>query len=283
MSRAAGDATPQYRETRLPLIKRARGYRLYDVRGNRIVDLYQNAGAALLGHRGIRLTHHLKNVISRGLIYDLPSVYQARVNREIRRRFPGFPDARVFTSRQDAVACLRTCLSTDVSWEEIKDPAKAESGPVAYYRPFLPEGYRSWESSQAVVPLFPFRVGQAPVLICTREDAAGKPPHAEDSSRAEEPVSPFLLAGLLRSIHDIDRFEAPPWFGNEAFPEIPGWKKVGPYLLPRFPESEYPEVFRRFLKAGYLLSPHYHEPSILPGELSPGERQKMIRLFQRFP
>ena len=37
----------------IPPIRRARGYRLYDHRGRRYLDLWQNGGHSLLGHRGL--------------------------------------------------------------------------------------------------------------------------------------------------------------------------------------------------------------------------------------
>ena len=41
---------------RVPIIRRAREYHLYSVTGKRYLDLWQNGGQALLGHRPGRLT-----------------------------------------------------------------------------------------------------------------------------------------------------------------------------------------------------------------------------------
>lgn len=261
----------------IPIIKRARGYRLYDLRGNRIVDLFQNGGAALLGHRGIRLTHELKNVISRGLLFDLPSVYEPRLLRELGRRFPDFPDPHLFAHRGEALAYLGRFLGRELRWEDIAEPARNEEGPVIFHRPFLPRPPEG--SAEAIVPLLPFRVGDSPVVVCTR----GRPRDRRMQPRADVSVSPMLLAGALRSLHELNRFQVPEFYRRNVLRGIAGWAQRGPYVLPRFTESEYGAVFDRFLESGYLLSPSYRTPSILPGEASPGEWAKMIRLFRRYP
>ena len=48
-------------EMEIPRIRRARGYRLYDHHGRRYLDLWQNGGRSLLGHRPARQTTLLKD------------------------------------------------------------------------------------------------------------------------------------------------------------------------------------------------------------------------------
>ncbi len=270
----------------IPPIKRARGYRLYDYHGNRIVDLYQNGGAAILGHRTGRLTTSIKNVISQGLIFNLPSIYERRLIMELSRRFAPFSAVRICSSRSDALDLLNRRLGGRLSWDEIKDPALEELGHVCFHRPFLSippykHGNLKTDNVKAVLPLLPFSIGQAPIPVCFREDpGAGFNTGTPDG---EHPVSPLLLAGLLRSIYDLDRFEKPEWYQGRLFNKLKSWKQAGPYMVPRFPSENYPEVFQAFLENGFLLSPAYRTPSILPGEASPGEMKKMIRLFHKYP
>lgn len=260
----------------VPIIKRARGYRLYDLNGNRILDLYQSGGAALLGHRGVNLTHHLKNVLSQGLLFELPSVYEKRLRRELRRRYPAFPSSFVFADRLEALGFLSRHLGREVEWDRIADPVWEERGPAAFHRLCLPVPSFGADLPRALLPLLPYRIGHAPVVVCVRE-----PPREAESRPAA--VSALLLTAVLRSLADLERFEQPPWYAGGALEGIHGWRQRGPYVLPDFEEAEYPAVFRRFLEGGCLLSPRYREPSILPGEASPGEWEKMIRLFRRFP
>ncbi|AHH12361.1 Peptide methionine sulfoxide reductase [Borrelia hermsii YBT] len=59
-----------------PIIKRARFFYLYDIRGNRYLDLYLNGGLNFLGHRVQGLNLILKQTFSRGLTASYPSVFR---------------------------------------------------------------------------------------------------------------------------------------------------------------------------------------------------------------
>ncbi|AHH10509.1 Peptide methionine sulfoxide reductase [Borrelia coriaceae ATCC 43381] len=59
-----------------PIIKRARFFYLYDINGNRYLDLYLNGGLNFLGHRVRGLNLILKQTFSRGLTASYPSVFR---------------------------------------------------------------------------------------------------------------------------------------------------------------------------------------------------------------
>ncbi|MDR3325477.1 MAG: hypothetical protein LBS82_05805, partial [Spirochaetaceae bacterium] len=73
----------------IPLIKRARGWRLYTADGRRLVDLWQCGGKALLGHRAHNVLRDVKNAAEKGLFAPLPSVCEGRLLRLLARLFPG--------------------------------------------------------------------------------------------------------------------------------------------------------------------------------------------------
>ena len=291
--------------TLVPPIKRARGYRLYDYGGKRYLDLWQNGGSAILGHRFESLTRELKSVLSRGLIFDLPSIYRRRLIRELQKRYSGFNTICICSTFEQALLILSRVLGQNITKTDICDPAKGESGPVVYDRPFLGSktvGLKPLESdatgaegstTRALLPIVPFRIGASPVILCLREAVAGgdpsaavaaggDPPRASDKDEASV-ISPLVLAGVLRSIHSLSRFIPPPWFSEPLFDDSSEWVQRGPYVLPRFESELYSQVFRHFLSEGILLSPCYEEPSILPGEASEGELKKMVRLFSEIP
>ena len=58
---------------------------------------------------------------------------------------------------------------------------------------------------------------------------------------------------------------------------IEGFKSVGPYLLPVPGNRAHSERFRAFLNQGFLLSPVETIPSIVPVEISDGERVRLGR------
>ena len=120
----------------LPPICRARGYRLYDQAGRRYVDLYQNGGSALLGHRAGKLTTELKNVISRGLIFNLPSMFQGRLVRELARLYPGFSSFEITGSFAQALIVVSQRIGRAISSADIRDPATQEPGFVEFRKAF---------------------------------------------------------------------------------------------------------------------------------------------------
>ena len=261
----------------IPPIKRARGYRLYDYAGRRYVDLCQNGGYAILGHRAGRLNSTLKNVLSRGLDFNLPSLYTARVRKQLARIYPDYTSFYVTASLEQALSLISLELGTTIVEEEIGDPVRGKSGPICYDRPFLPGGVAgTGDTVRALLPILPFRVGAGPVPVCL----PSRPP---GPGRKPELASPLLLSGRLRAMHDLQRFVPPPWYTRNMLENCQAWSCSGPYISPKGEQKDYETVFLAFLEQGFLLSPHHGTPSILPGEASDGEIEKMVRLFREFP
>lgn len=94
-------------EPGLPRVRRARGYRLYTAGGRRLLDLYLDRGAALLGHRPELLGRELKNVAGRGLIGNLPSSYAALLQRVLRQALPGHAWFGIAATAAGALRLLR--------------------------------------------------------------------------------------------------------------------------------------------------------------------------------
>ncbi len=61
----------------IPRIRRARGFRLYDVEGRRYLDLSRDG--ALLGHRAAGVLSVMKSVLSQGLSTALPTAWEGRL------------------------------------------------------------------------------------------------------------------------------------------------------------------------------------------------------------
>jgi hypothetical protein len=255
----------------MPVIRRARGYRLYDFRGNRYLDLYQQGGGSLLGHRVSRQNNLLKDVISRGLAGDLPSVYQRRLEKALLARFPGYGGVRIAASFEAALELASRYLGRRLAAGEIRDPLIAPGGEAAFWRPLLPDPDDSAEA-EVLFPLLPFSMAGAPACVCFKRPLPADFP-------VPPPLSPLILAGALRALYDLAGYDPAPWFRPDLLASCPGWTQTGIYLLCRRPQAEYEQIFREFLNAGLLLSPRYPGPSILPAEASPGEVKKMLACF----
>jgi hypothetical protein len=270
---------PQELASLIPPIRRARGYRLYDLRGRRYLDLWQNGGHSLLGHRGLHLMSLLKNLMSRGLLADLPAPQARQLEKALASRMAGYSWVRLARGPREALALASRFLGREVAPSEVFDPALGpppDSAPVARWRPLLDYPSPAAGRPRVLLPVLPFAAAGAPAAVCFDAEPPGDFP-------ASEPLSPVLLAGAARCLHDLARHRLPEWYRGDLLACAPGWAQRGIYLRADCGPERYPEVFRAFLEAGVLLNPHYPGPSILPSEASPGELAKMVRLFRENP
>lgn len=255
----------------IPLIKRAKDYRLYDGQGTRYLDFFQNNGRALLGHRPGKLSMELKNVLSKGIMFEAPSVYYRRLINAMRKLLPSYPHVRVYEHylrTEEAVKELGLIRRN----EEVPDPLLTEEGglTICLWRPFLDDNF---PFPSVVVPVLPFPGRFAPSLLCFADDPGEKVPESDL-------CSPLLLAGLTRIVYDLLSFmqdcDREKW--NKF--DLVIWKRCGPYLIPRCEkEKEYDEMFSTFLENGILLSPRFPGASIIPGECTEGEI-KILRKWE---
>lgn len=251
----------------IPSIKRARDYRLYDYKGNRYLDLYQNNGHALLGHRPVGLTKIIKNTISKGLIYDLPSIYQKRLKKELAKEFNQYKSFYIFNSMEYALKIIYETFN--IKPDRISEPLMDKVSQIAYYRPFLPDEVKKELFSNAgiLIPILPFSLGGSPVIVCTKNKA---------ENLVEIPVSPFILAGTLKSIYNLKKTVLHQY---EININSKYWIKKGIYLIPKLKPDKYKKIFNVFLHNNILISPDHKMPSILPGIASSGEIKKIIGIF----
>jgi hypothetical protein len=261
---------------RVPLIRRARDYHLYSVSGKRYLDLWQNGGRSLLGHKPGRLTTVLKDTISRGLIADLPSALSGRLMRVLQRMFPAYREFRLSGSPAEALQLAGLHLGGIVAAAEVADPLfepePAGKKPVSFWRPLLPD-----PAAEVLLPVLPFGLAGAPQVVCFRRSPPRDFPE-------QAPVSGMLVAGLLRSLQELQRFTVPEWITPNLLAGCAGWRQEQLYVVPEFDLEGYQQVFEAFLEAQVLLSPEAPYLSILPaGEISKGDLGKMIGLFRRFP
>jgi hypothetical protein len=262
---------------RVPVVRRAREYHLYSVSGKRYLDLWQNGGRSLLGHRPGRLTTVLKDNLSRGLIADLPSVFAGRLIRALQVLFPAYQEFRLCSAMSEALYLTglhlgRTVTAADVA-EPLLNTQPANETPVCFWRPLLPDP----PAAEVLLPVLPFAMAAAPQVVCFRRKPAPDFPE-------QDPLSGVLLAGLLRSIHELQRFVIPGWLHPDLLKGCAGWRQEQLYIVPQFDLGLYDRVFEIFLDAQVLLSPEEPYLSILPGgDISKGELGKMIGLFRRYP
>ena len=252
----------------VPAVLRARDFRLYTTDGKRLVDLWQNGGAAILGHTPPSLLRELKNTASRGLYAPFPHFLEGRFLKALSRIFPG-RNFRLYAAPPPELETL-TAAGKAVLWRPFIDPAaplavRQNASPVLI--PVVP-GIQLWRGG---LPL-----GLCPLAIVPDFEASLPPPDF---------LPPVLLACAARGIYDL--IAAAPQRAKPSYPRIAKalknsrWQRQGLYLSLRqsLSQEDWATMFRNFLDNGFLLPPVSSQPAILPGVLSPGEETKLAGLL----
>ncbi|MDR1839707.1 MAG: hypothetical protein LBQ93_09030 [Treponema sp.] len=249
----------------IPTVLRARGFRLYTQNGKRLVDLWLNGGAAILGHTPPNLLRELKNTASRGLYAPFPHFTESRFLKALSKLFPN-RSFRLYAAPPKELAELFTSGAVKL-WRPFTDaavPFTIEKNSPPILVPVL-SGIQLWRDN---LPL-----GLCVVTAESENQLANLP--------VSDILSPVLLAVATRGVYDLlsaqDR--AKPNFPRiaKALQTSKTWQRRGIYLYPKEKrESEtWPALFNKFLDAGFLLPPTPSQPLILPGELFDGEEAKL--------
>lgn len=269
---------------KVPAILRARGYRLYtqgaSAKGGklRLIDMWLNGGAAILGHTPPNVLREIKNTASRGLYAPFPHFLEARFIKALAKLFPG----RSFKLYAAPPAELKTLFNNGTAglWRPFLDsnfPFAIGNNPPPILIPVLP-GINGWREG------FPFGLCALAIQPEIQKDALADMPSSDI-------FSPVLLAAATRGVYDLiaspDR--AKPYFPRIfkvlKNPENSQWRRNGIYLnLKEKPQpQEWEFLFIKFLDAGFLIPPVPSQPLILPGELSDGEEAKLAAVLDIAP
>jgi hypothetical protein len=257
----------------MPTVLRARDFRLYAKGGQRLVDLWQNGGAAVLGHTPPSILREIKNTAGRGLYAPFPHFLENRLCKALSRIFPG-RDFRLYATPPPRLETL-VSDNTAALWRPFLDPAAPLSVPENAPPVLIPvvPGIQGWRGD---LPL-----GLCVLAIKNGFETPPPPPGAF--------LPPVPLAAAPRGPSDL--LAAAPQRANPAYRRIGQalanrqvsfrWQRRGLYVTPEQTPSkeEWAALFRRFLDNGFLLPPVSSQPVILPGILSPGEEAKLAALL----
>ncbi|MDR0400913.1 MAG: hypothetical protein LBH51_08220 [Treponema sp.] len=240
----------------LPVVLRARGFRLYTQGGGRLVDLWQAGGRAVLGHNPAGVLRDLKNYANRGLFAPLPHSLERRLAKGLARLLPG----RVFRFYPDQPSLCSALGTAGFSRGPFPDPAfigakpepaensfpgPSRTGPVPaakpaarrgpeLWRPFLEDAVNppDFRTLPILVPLLPWPLAPWVLALDPALESRFPPP---------APIPPVLLAAAARALYDL--IAAGPQGGRPVYPRInqavyrnsPGaakpWRRRGIYLI----------------------------------------------------
>ncbi len=276
----------------LPRIVRARDFHLYDDRGNRYLDMYLNGGRALLGHRPANVARELGAALSRGLFAEYPSIYTSRIERLLANpASAAWTEAegrtgRVFRSHESALIAAarylgadpRALVPADSSLPGVAgaDPASGSrrEARVVLLHPFAARR-AELAAADVVMPVIPFPGAWGPAVLLFPAAGPGRRPVPDSDAVAAAPLS-----ALIRAINNLRATRVWPGEAPSSARIAPIWAENGPYLHARCAESDYPELYRRFLERRILLNPQFPGPSILPIIWSEGERTLFLRVSE---
>jgi hypothetical protein len=248
----------------LPPVLRARGFRLYLNGNRRVVDLWQDNGAAILGHTPPAVLRELKNSAERGLFAPFPHFTEHRFIKALSQLFPG-KAIRVYSDKSSlrrALAATGIPVDTPVIDPSVSDTTIAGDTCLFRWRPFLPF---AWPRGTMLLPTLPWSL--SPVALVYDE------PLALPSS---DYIPPLILSAATRAVYDL--IAAVPKRREVChIPSASVWQQRGVYcsLTRRLSFADYERLFLRFLDAGFLLPPDQDQPLILPTDLSHGEAAKL--------
>jgi hypothetical protein len=288
----------------MPPVLRARAFRLYTQGGGRLVDLWQDGGRAILGHKPPLVLGDLKNSAERGLFAGLPHPQEGRFLKALSRLLPGW-SFRLYAGLASLNRALETAGFPPPEpggfFPDPAFPAPAVTGPAepaacpssrpSLWRPFLEDAA---ETVPVLIPVLPWPLSP-PV--------AAFDPGLEGRFPPSDIIPPVILAAATRGIFDliaagkqrepvypkIDRVLDSGKRSGQGPDQRPGpcpgfWRRRGIYLSPQLDPQDagalWEALFRRFLEGGFLLPPSPREPLILPGILSPGEEAKLAALLE---
>ena len=250
---------------RLPEINRARGYRLYSRNGGKIIDFYQDSGQAVLGHRLSGISLAIKQAVDKGVLFSCRTRYDTRLENAVKK----FAGKDVFFSVFTDLRKLFSSIKRD--FPPFFQEKGSSSSDTVFWHPFSGDKLEDFLNKyKYVVPVIPFPGNLSPYIVLSRLT----------SLPVSELISPVTAAPFISVIYKLTDPEKKNmydlWFAED---EVTGklWRRKGIYLLPLYEKKLHERVFCSFLENGYLLSPVYETPSILPGEISKGERENFLK------
>lgn len=264
----------------LPVVRRARGWRLYGADNSRILDMYLDGGRSVTGRRNGASGRLEKECVDRGLDSSFPTFWKRRLEKEILAWLPGYARARFFVSETEALLALadkdadvtgrlRAGNSFSDALRSFANSVFVEA-PFSEYRTDLAKDPASCAFGGGLaVTILPLAPAWSLGVILEKEKIEE---WGDQASTA--PIPTIRLAAAARALSDFAAFAKD--FGEKKWaamdPFIAGlFLRSGPWLYPAYPREEHALVFAACLKKNILISPDYDLPSLIPGEFDAGE------------
>ena len=242
---------------RYGFVTRARGCFLYTHKSQRLTDMFQENGKAILGWDGKNAATMFKNMMNKGLTGGFICEDKPRIDKAVSELIGKECRVSFYYTKSDAV----------------KAAVSAGAKSIVSYKPWNKE-QEDLSGADAVVIIPPFPWGEDIVImsIPTPRQVFEENLVSSRSERLPEPVEgvepPFSLqTALTRAIYNLIA-EIPlraekDWFIYDTI-ITKYWERKGPYLYPKISENKYDEFVKHCLDCNIVINPSYNEPSIVP-------------------
>ena len=268
-------------EKSFPLIKRVRGYRLYTDNSEKYLDFFQEGGKAILGSKPRGFSLALKNEIEKSNFYNYPSGYFKKIAKAFSKLagdisqkteenqlnisyFKTEEEVSQYVSEKEG---KNYSFCKDLSPDFAKNNSSSQDDGLVYlWFPFCGSSLKQYlDNFTYVVPVLPFPGDFAPVILLS----------LNTSIENNYIPSPVVLSGINNIIYNLIKFlEEDPYIHWREYTSMLNkiWRAKGPYLIPVYNEKNHELIFKNFLEKKILIQPCYGKMSVLPAEISEGER-----------
>lgn len=264
----------------IPHVLRARGYRLYTQGGKRLIDLWLNGGAAVLGHTPPNFLLEIKNTASRGLYAPFPHFTENRFLKALSKLLPDYK-FRLYASPPAELLQFGKKINI---WRPFINETEQFTGSdfLALVLPGI-QTWREYTDNENIANII------LPLGLCV---VASKSETLLAQLPENDLLPPVLLAASARGVYDIIASNSQSGKPARDKPLLPQtfkalranqyWVRDSIYLTPKKkPNNEgWATLFKKFLDEGFLLPPTPLYPLILPGELSKGEDVKLAGVLK---
>ncbi len=228
---------------RYGFITRARGCFLYTHSGERLADMFQENGRAILGWDSKNAGTFFKNMMNKGLTGGFICEDKARINKAVSELIGKESSVFFYNNKGDAVKAAATLGAKN----------------IVSFRPWNKE-QEDLSKADAVVLVPPFPWGEEIFILAIAVN--------DSPSTGSGITVPFALqTALTRSIYnlitELPLRQEKDWFIYDTF-LTKYWERKGPYLYPKITENKYDAFVKHCLDCELIINPSYNEPSIVP-------------------
>ena len=248
-------------------VTRARGPFLYTAKNQRLTDMFQENGRAILGWGGGTAFTVLKNVLNRGVTGTYRTDFTYRLQKAVSTMLNSDRKIYLFGDKKSAMEAGLNLSPNGTS----------------FYRPWS-DASVDWSTVDAAIIEAPMPWTSGTFILAVRDslEMEVKLTSCQDSFNTihiPAPVEAAAARSIYNLIQALQEREEKDWFiYDKAL--IPYWERRGPYLYIRkevISRETFPKFVCHCLDCGVVINPVYSGTSIVPFGADRGVFSKFLK------